>query len=211
MRSVEAYIKDTEIAVQHFFFALQDYAALTVPPSLADHADEIKDGGLIFNNDTAKVYFQELVGSHRLDFAKATLCGSILQVAYKAIDQYSENEDIDSECSALHVSPATTAVKFCVGRHINGIPLGLLVYAARIQYNHWDEGTPTNRVAKAVFHKLKFHYLSDCMFDMAYEIDWPEPHPVSHHVLLHELCWMTYEDYFQDMQEVLEPAFSRKE
>ncbi len=207
MRDVEAYFIDTEIAVQHMFSALGDYAALTVPPSLADHADE-KNGGLILKIDAAKEYLHELIASHKLDFAKATLCGSIIQVAYKAIDQYSENEAIPPECAALHVSPATTAVKFSVGRHIHGIPLGLLVYAARIQYNHWDEGTPTNRVAMAVFHKLKSHYLSDCMFDMAYEIDWPEPHPVSHHVLLHELCWMTYEEYFQDMQEALEPAFS---
>ncbi len=200
----DAYFADTEPAVRHMFAALSEYDALTVPPSLAAYANE--DGVIRMNRDEAAGYMSDLSDSLALDFAKATLCGSVIQVANMAIEQYSHNETVDSASAGLSVSAKSRVRKFCVGRQVHGIPLGLLIYAARIQYNHRDEGVPKNPVPKAVFEALYQHYASDLTFDMAYALEWPSSRPVAHHILRHELRWMSYDDYITDMREALETS-----
>lgn len=201
---LDSYFGDTEPAVRHMFAALQEYDAQTVPPSLGRYADQ--RGVVTMSRDQGLDYMKELSCSLALDFAKATLCGSIAQVAYVALKQYSRNEDVDSACAALGVLQASSATKFCVGRRIHGIPLGLLVYAARVQYNHWEEGTPTSAVPKAVLEALYRHYSNDLTFDMAYVLDWPSPRPVAHYILRHELRWMSYGSYVNDLRQALESA-----
>ncbi len=75
----DTYFTETEPAVRHMFDALEEYDALTVPPSLAKYADS--SGVVLLNQNDAMEYLQDLSDSHALEFAKATLCGSIAQVA----------------------------------------------------------------------------------------------------------------------------------
>lgn len=203
-RELEGYFRDTEPAVRHMFEALHEYDAVTVPPVLGKYAN--RRGVVTMHNDQMVEYMKDLSSSFALDFAKATLCGSIAQVAYIALKQYSENEVIDDACVALAVAQASPAAKFCVGRRVHGIPLGLLIYATRVQYNHWEEGTPKSAVPKAVFNALHQHYANDPTFDMAYVLNWPSPRPVAHHIIRHELSWMSYGDYINDMQQALRPG-----
>ena len=200
-KELEAYFRDTEPAVRHMFEALHEYDALTVPPSLGKYADQ--RGVVTMSQEQVVGYMKELSSSLGLDFAKATLCGSIAQVAYVALKQYSENEVVDDACAALAVAQASSTAKFCVGRRVLGIPVGLLVYTARVQYNHWEEGTPKSPVPKAVLDALHQHYANDPTFDMAYVLEWPSPRPVAHHILRHELSWMSYGDYINDMRQAL--------
>ncbi|MCK4436113.1 hypothetical protein KAU87_04805, partial [Candidatus Bathyarchaeota archaeon] len=81
--------------------------------------------------------------------------------------------------------------------------IGLLIYAGRIQYNHWEEGKPTNEVAKRIFDELVAAYYDNSHFDMVYVLDYPSPRPVSNYVLRLELGWRTYEDYESDMTSML--------
>src|SRR5689334_15977098 len=119
---VDNYFADTEPAVRHLFEALHEYDALTVPPSLGKYADDRVV--VIMNREQALGYMQELSGSLALDFAKATLCGSIAQVAYMALKQYSTNDTIDDDCARFNVAQGSKVAKFCVGRRVHGIPVG---------------------------------------------------------------------------------------
>lgn len=117
---------------------------------------------------------------------------------------YSRNQDVDNECgAALGVKPNTPTAKFCIGRRFHGIPVGLLVYAARVQYNHWDEGKLNKPVAEAIFDRLRRHYHNEPTFDMAYVWNFPQAKPVSHYILRYELRWMSYDGYLRDMREAL--------
>lgn len=71
-------------------------------------------------------------------FAQATLCGSILQLAAKAIECYSKNAEIPEDWSSL-IKPGTKPVPFCTGRLIRGVPLGLVIYAGRNQHIHFED------------------------------------------------------------------------
>lgn len=69
-------------------------------------------------------------------FALDTLCGSILQVAGKAIELYGSSTEIPLGLpNTLKVHHA----KFCVGRSVRTIPLGLVIYAARNQHTHFND------------------------------------------------------------------------
>jgi hypothetical protein len=197
----DKYFAETEPATRHMFAALQEYDSVTPPPSLGAHADP--SGVIRLNRSQAEEYMRDLTLSLGLEVAKATLCGSIAQVAYMAINQFSQKVAVDPECAALSVTAGSKAAKFCLGRRVHGIPLGLLVYAARVQYNHWDEGMPSNPVPRAVFDALYRHYANDLSFDLAYVLDWPAPRPVAHYVIRHELRWMAYNDYISDMRQAL--------
>ncbi len=40
-------------------------------------------------------------------------------------------------------------------------------------------------------------------FDMAYELDYPGPRPVSHYIVQLELKWRIYDDYINDMRSLV--------
>jgi hypothetical protein len=103
----------------------------------------------------------------------------------------------------MGVSANSNLIRFAVGREVHGIPAGLLVYAGRIQYNHFEEGQPKNPVARGVFDMLLQHYYDDLTFDMAYELEWPAPRPVSHYIVRHELKWFKIAKYEADIRSML--------
>ena len=195
------YLYETEPAVKGLFDMLAYYDHLTPPPSLAPFLDE--HGVVLLNRSQAEAYLREHSISLALDFSKATLAGSILQVANKALDEYSSNNTSSSYAASIGISSASPLIRFAVGRKVHGIPAGLLVYAGRIQYNHYEEGRPKNKVARAVFDALLKHYYNDMSFDMVYELEWPAPRPVSHYIVRHELRWFTYDDYVSEMRSML--------
>jgi hypothetical protein len=197
----EAYLRDTGPAVRGLFDLLSYYDHLTPPPSLAPFVDE--QGVIILNRQQADGYMHALADSLALDTAKATLAGSILQVASKGLQEFSTNTAVSPSAHDLGVSPTSPRARFAVGREIHSIPAGLLIYAGRIQYNHYEEGRPKNDLARAVFDALLHHYYDDLTFDMAYELEWPAPRPVSHYIVRHELRWFTVDDYEDDMRTML--------
>lgn len=114
-------------------------------------------------------------GFEATDVAREIIAGSILQLAYFAIDSFAVFEGksegalhFESEMNRLlreSSNPRMKATfslpeKFCVGRNIGDLPLGMLVFAGRNQYNHYDEDR-LNVVNEVVFNAL--HQM------------WPEP------------------------------------
>lgn len=69
-------------------------------------------------------------------FALGTLCGAILQIAAKALECFSENKIVPGHLQAV---VGSGRAKYCVGRLVRSVPLGLVVYAARNQHAHFNE------------------------------------------------------------------------
>ena len=53
-----------------------------------------------------------------------------------AIKKFSKNTDIPVALN--HIPRIELAKKYCVGRFVNDVPLGLIIYAGRNQFNHLD-------------------------------------------------------------------------
>ncbi len=196
--SAKKYLKETEPAVKHMYAALEHYVKLN--PRRKEN--KRKNGSAQARKEVIR-YLGRGIDATGLDMAKATLCGAIVHVAYSGIKQYSKNGTIPISCGKLDIPIEDNNAKFYVGREIHGIPMGLIVYAAREQFSNWEKGTPSNPTAKGVFEHLRSVRKKNIWQDLIYELDWPVKRPVSHHVLLQELNWQTYEDYITDMQQAL--------
>ena len=133
-----------------------------------------------------------------LSFSKATLCGAILQIASMGINLFSMNQKIPASCKAI-VSPKQKAVKFCVGRSIRDLPIGIIIYAARNQYSHWDDPN-THRITKKVFDALSLQHGS--MRDPAFDLKNPTLEIYSHNVVS-LLEWESYESYLKDIKTII--------
>lgn len=109
------------------------------------------------------------------DVAREVIAGSILQIAYMALERYAipigktENAlNFESEINRLIREYPGARMKgafklpdkFCVGREIGRLPIGMLVYAGRNQFNHFSE----ERLS--VVNELVFNHLQNI---------WPTP------------------------------------
>jgi len=146
------------------------------------------------SNEKSQKYFG-------LSFSNATLCGSILQIASMGIDLFSKNDDIPETCKSI-VNPGQKAVKFCLGRIIRGLPLGIIVYAARNQYNHWDDPNP-RKITQMVFDALALQHGYGPVRDPSFDLSNSILKIYSHNVLA-LLEWKSYESYLNDINTLFE-------
>ena len=155
------------------------------------------------------------------DIAREVIAGSILQIAYVAIAKYaspgvkSANAvHFESEINRLieenpervrRREPFKLPSKFCVGRDIGHLPLGMVVYAGRNQYNHFYEGERLSIVNELVFNHL--HVMnpeppSGLSFDL-------RPNQLFSYSILTALGWIDssrglgYPTYERDMCSIL--------
>ena len=137
------------------------------------------------------------------NFSKATLCGSLLQIAFMGIEMYSKNTEIPDDIKTIINSSNNYKIqKFCIGRRVQNIPIGLLIYGGRNQYNHWDE-EKLNPINEQIFDILNQIYSDDMSFDMVYELNYSDRTIKAHHIVMHELGWFDYDSYFRDMVELI--------
>lgn len=199
--SIEYYLKQTEPAVRHLFNGLLEYDVV-VPPALVNYIDET--GQIVMTKEENDAFLNAHKASFALETARASLAGSILQIAYSGIKVYSPNKTISKRCKELGVTmKCKSALPFCLGKEVKGIPEGLIIYTGRIQYNHWEEGMPNNSVAKKVFRELAQSYYDNPHFDLVYELNYPNNLPVSHYIIRLELGWHNYEDYLVTIRSLL--------
>jgi len=102
-----------------------------------------------------------------VDVAREVIAGSILQIAYFAIKRHGEQRDkspnilhFEAEMNRLLRESKRSRAKyfklppkFCVGREVGPLPIGMFVYAGRNQYNHFDD----DRLE--VVNEVVFNYL----------------------------------------------------
>jgi hypothetical protein len=139
MQTLETYLQKTESAVRKLFEGIEHYVNLLQPIEGTTFVGD----GTDFNKFqekydqwaeenaaalAASLAAQQMFSEESL--AMATLCGAVLQVAAKAIEVFSSNEDVPQHL-LLVVGDSNAARKFCVGREVRGLPIGLIIYAGR--------------------------------------------------------------------------------
>lgn len=110
-----------------------------------------------------------------VDVAREVIAGSILQIAFVAIKEYGVAQgksplvlEFEKQINKLiSTSPKARCTNFtfpegfCIGRELGQLPIGLIIYAARNQYNHFYE------VRLSPVNEVIFNYLNQL---------WPSPH-----------------------------------
>ena len=201
-QSQEEYFAATEHAVKHL------YAGLDSCWSYYKEAGQYWDLRQLgqpmtperreaLNNflELAKKYFS-------LKFSEATFAGGILQTAYMGIRLYSRNDSIPASCAGLVRPENKSAIPFCIGEYRHGLPLGLIVYAGRNQFSHWDEDK-LNPVNENVFEALSLAHFTDVWHDLAFSLSNPTINIYAGEILLVALRWTTYDEYLTAMKAML--------
>jgi hypothetical protein len=116
---------------------------------------------------------------------------------------FSSNHTITPQCQAFGVKTGVKAIKFCIGRTVHDIPIGLLIYAGRIQYNHWEDRKGLDKVPKNVFRHLLNANINNLILKMVYDLELPDKSPISHYIVRIELKWRDYHNYLEDMKAML--------
>ena len=196
--SIKKFLKETEPAVKHMFAALDHYNDLNPP-----RKEYFKKNGCAQARKEVIKFMGRNITAMGLDMAKPILCGAIVQVAYSAINQFSKNGEIPDSFDRFEFPKDNEKAKFYIGREVHGLPLGLLIFAAREQYSNWEQGSPLNPTAKSVFEHLRSARKRDIWQDLLYELDWPVKRPAVHYIIQKELKWLSYDDYISDMSQAL--------
>lgn len=165
MNSVDEYLKRTHSAVDKLFAAIDSYYELLRDPE--------RPTFFAWGDDEPRIEkeYQEWEENNRQQideclrrdvefaneaFAIRTLCSAILQFAFMAFKQFSTNVIVPPAFQHV-IKPNHPAVRFCIGRLIDDIPIGLIVYAGRNQSHHYDDKT-YREPTKTVFSKLANWY-----------------------------------------------------
>lgn len=162
---------------------------------------------------------------HKRDFssveiAREVIAGSILQIAYVAIAKYAAplekspntlrfeseiNRLIRENPDSARTKQFSLPLQFCVGRDIGHLPLGVVVFAGRNQYNHFYEGRRLSVTNELVFNHLHAMWpepKNGLSFDLV-------PGKLFSYSVLAALGWVDtsrslgYNAYMRDMSDVL--------
>ncbi|WP_445426213.1 hypothetical protein [Alishewanella sp. HL-SH06] len=224
MIKAEEYVAQTEHAVKGMFEILSYYDGLFKasveyrPHTALRHSDNKQECQHIYEQwlnqpDINKKVLEAERISIELSaslFSRHVISGSILQIAFKAIELFSSNKEPKSECAFLFEGVDSKKrpkyYKFLVGRLIKRVPIGLIIYAGRNQYNHFDEAALKDRVNINVFEALALE--DGSMFDDGMDFKNPSfdleyaPIIVRSSIMLSALGWKTYPDYYDDIQSM---------
>ena len=118
----EEYFRQTDHAVKHSYTGLN--SCWQYYQEALQHWDISQVGQPMTPEAKAALdRYLQLAGKYfDLKFSEAMFAGAILQVAYMAIRLYSRNASIPGNCAALVTPSQKSAVPFCIGKEIHGIP-----------------------------------------------------------------------------------------
>ncbi|AMJ93859.1 hypothetical protein AVL56_05765 [Alteromonas stellipolaris] len=178
MITVEAYFQEAEHALSGLFESLEYYSALAKKSIEPIHISDYPIGLDLLENDLVNSKEIEknmgIYQSHQ--FSKHFVCGSILQFASKAIDLFSNQKEMNFEKSGLFSTfndrTKLLLSKYSVGRTDKGIPIGLIIFAGRSQYNHIEDGGKLRKYNQIIFkilceYKSGSYFYRDPCFDLS--------------------------------------------
>lgn len=209
MQSPATYIARTESAVRKLFEGIESYTELLRPihgtTFVSGQIDKVKvqaeydvwakksAAGLAASMAAQRAYAEEA-------FAMATLCGAVLQVAAKAIECYSTNQSVSASVQPI-VGKSRSALPFCIGREVRGVPSGLVIFAGRNQHIHFNE-PKLKPVNVAVFERLAIvprePHLKDPALDLASRFLGSYASNITF-----ILGWRSYDAYVEDISSML--------
>jgi hypothetical protein len=139
-------------------------------------------------------------------FAQATLCGSVLQLAAKAIECYSKNTEIPEDWKSV-IKPEAKPVPFCTGRLVRGVPLGLVIYAGRNQHIHFEDQNLREPNVE-VFRRLAINHgygkgTTEPVVDPAFHLGTESINSFANNITA-LIEWRSVEAYENDMRKLLE-------
>lgn len=161
---------------------------------------------------------------HRIEFsatytAREVIAGSILQLAYAGIKEHAKPwpkppetlafekgmNDIIANLPNPRIKQFALPEEFCAGRSIGNLPLGIVVYAGRNQYNHSEEKrlSSLNEVVFNHLHVLEPNPGNGLSFNL------PDGKRYRSYAVLWALGWtdtvsgLGYPRYEEDMSRVL--------
>ena len=195
------YLDLTEHAVRYFYAGLD--SCWQVYKQALQHWDVSQIGKPLTEKEMerARKYVEQAGEYFYLKFSEGTLAGAITQVAATGIRLFSSNKVIPDDCKDIVPPAANSVIPFCVGKRKFGLPVGLIIYAARNQYAHWEEDP--HQVTTNVFRHLVITFWDNPLYDLAYDLDNPTIDIYANEILLGGLNWTTYEKYRTEMEELL--------
>ena len=206
MQSFAEYAAKTESAVRLLFDGIASYSrlipdykpAIFVSSEIDESDFEVAYSDWRLKNASALAATTEAERKYLAEsFALDTLCGAVFQVADKAIEVYSDSTQVPSEWTNS-ISPNTA--KYCRGRLVRTVPLGLVIYAARNKHAHYNEGS-LRPLSSAVFERLATEHeypKSEVRCDPAFDLTNPKIETCAHNVMT-LIGWATYEIYASDL------------
>ncbi len=208
----EFFLAKTESAVHKLFTGVSQYLALiqsgnTPVFSGAFSSEQVRDQAfeswLAQNDEAIRISLKAQRNFLNESFALGTLCGAILHVAATGTSWFSSKPNIPTEFkTVIHIG--SSAHPFCIGRYIRGVPIGLIVYAGRNQYNHMDDQDLREPNRTIFDHLAKNHgYKSDAPFlDPAFDLNNTRVINFSSN-MTGLLGWRSYDKYRADMSQLL--------
>jgi hypothetical protein len=208
METPQEFIERTQSAVESLFIGIDSYLHIlrkAPPPVLVGtYSTETEhevalERWMKENADAIEASFEAQRAFRSEKYALTVLCGSLLQVASTAIRLYSKNRHIPDEF--LNIVKNSSA-PFCIGRRIREVPIGLVVIAARNQYNHIED-KELHVISSTVFEWLSTKHgygtdLRDPAFDLKKQLIWNYASNITH-----LLGWREYKNYEQDIRSML--------
>jgi hypothetical protein len=220
MLSKEAYIEQTEDAVRRMFEVVFEYRELfkssLSPVAVIRHSNEEDfDQEYAKWRSTPKVekqFASAQTAKEELDgklFSLHVIAGSILQIAYQAIAMYLDEQELEEKYQNLldgMKRVSTGAKKFFGGRDVRNVPLGLVVFAGRNQYNHLDAGSDLMILNRNIFRALS-HYEKEEFNFVNPAFDLQNDYLLSYSSnILSALEWDSFEQYQKDIKLLLNVA-----
>lgn len=203
--TVSEYLDKTAPAVEAAFNAIASYNTLIeedLAVRSASDAAQLEALAAWADNPKVRPLVRPVgptVPDEALSFARDALYGVIFQVAYRAIKIFSTNaQALPTFCVAGYGG----AIPFMIGRKVRGVPLGLVIFAARNHFNHLDLGARLYEINLHVFrelsrnHDLGLHRI-DPRFDLL------NASCESYTTNVAELIgWETYSFFIDDLSEL---------
>jgi hypothetical protein len=212
MNTIKSYLEKTRSAVQKIYSAKNSYNELLLLPPRPIFVSLIQDKALLqleyekWRLDNRQQIEERLKKDSEFayeTFAVTTLCATILQFAYMGIKQFSTNSEVPEEFKEI-IKSKQLAAKFCIGRRIDDIPVGLVIFAGRNQSHHYDE-EKYNEPTPTVFKRLSDWYsptFKKWFVDDRFDLSKGGINNFAAHIL-DKLGWNDYEAYEREMQHLL--------
>jgi hypothetical protein len=210
MQTFDKYANHTESAVRNIFNSIESYVSILKPSSgitfISSELDLVKqqseyEAWLLKNKakiNKAKAAQKKFVEE---SFALDVMCGALLQVADKAIEVYSINTEIPKNLKEI-INPSLS--KYCIGRLVRGVPLGLIIYAGRNQHIHYSDSS-LREPSKSVFKLLaNGHGIKgfESHEDPAFDLQNPALSSFAGNIT-GLIEWRSYNEYIADMKHML--------
>lgn len=203
-QAIDDYIVRTEHAVKHFYAGLDSCWSYYTQAREHWNITQINEPLTAERKASLDRYLQLSGKYFELKLSEAMFAGGILQMAYMAIRLYSQNSTIPKSCTNIVKTSQKSAVPFCIGREQHGLPVGLIIYAGRNQFSHWDDETPHD-ITLSVFNALDIAVSDNPWSDLAFSLSNPSINVYANEVLQVALEWSTYETYVAELQAMLRP------